>query len=244
PPPVLLPPVIEVPVPLPVTPPPVIVAPPKAPLNMTLIGTVISADGPSQSYAVIEDGRTRRQYIYRIGDFLLPDAKLAEIYRSRVVISRGDGEEDDVLVTALSGLKGTPSTGAGSGMIPPPASRERSMEGGGGIRQVSNGNWVMDRQEVDTAIAQLPELLTKARIVPNFTDGKPDGFRIFSIRQGSFYEKIGLQNGDIIKRVNNIDVGNPQNFLEVFEKLKGENNIQVEGIRDNKEERWKYNIQK
>ncbi|MEK7286007.1 MAG: type II secretion system protein GspC [Nitrospirota bacterium] len=237
----LPPPMPIVPLPLP-PPPPVIIAPPKAPLNLTLIGTVISAEGPAQSYAVIEDGRTRRQYIYRIGDFLLPDAKLKSIQRSRVVISRGEGEEDDILVTALSGLKeGT--TAPERGMIPPPSSRDRDRSHNEGIRQISNGRWMMDRREVDDAVQNLPELLTKARVVPNFTDGKPDGFRIYSIRQDSLYERIGLQNGDILKRVNNIDVGNPQNFLEVFERLKGERHIRVELIRNNKEETFNYDIQ-
>jgi general secretion pathway protein C len=205
---------------------------------MTLIGTVVSAEGPSQSYAVIEDGRTRRQYIYRIGDFLLPDAKLTHIYRTRVIISRGD--EEEVLVTALSGLKGGTTSApapAPSTAVPP---RERAEDGG--VRQVSKDRWVMDREEVDDAIAHLPELLTKARVVPNFTDGKPDGFRIFAIREDSLYAKIGLQNGDILRRVNNIDVGNPQNFLQVFERLKGEENIRIDLIRNNKEETFDYNI--
>jgi general secretion pathway protein C len=229
------PPPIILPLPLP---PPVIVAPPKAPLNMTLIGTVVSAEGPSRSYAVIEDNRVRRQYIYRIGDFLLPDAKLIQIHRTRVIISRGD--EEEVLVTALSGLKGGATPTVPDGALPH-ESRERSPDGEG-IRQVSRGRWVMDRAEVDDAIVHLPELLTKARVVPNFTDGKPDGFRIFAIREDSLYSRIGLQNGDILRRVNNIDVGNPQNFLEVFERLKGEANIKIELIRDNKEETFDYTI--
>ncbi|MBI3359421.1 MAG: hypothetical protein HY037_07595 [Nitrospirae bacterium] len=233
PPPILLPPPLPPPVPVPV--------PPKVPLNMTLIGTVVSTEGPAHSYAVIEDGRTRRQYIYRIGDFLLQDAKLVQIYRTRVVIARG--EEEEVLVTDLSGKKedNTHAPSVPKGIIPPPTSRDRPA--GAGIRQVSRDRWVMDREEVDEAIAHLPELLTKARVVPNFTEGKPDGFRIFAIREGSLYAKIGLQNGDILRRVNGVEVGNPQNFLQVFEQLKGEQNIKIDLVRNNKEESFDYNIE-
>ena len=228
PPPMILPPLLP--------PPPVLqVTPPKEPLNMTLIGTVVSADGPAQSYAVIEDGRTHRQYMYRIGDFLLQDAKLVQIFRTRVVISRGD--EEEVLVTGLSGLQGNNTKNppaSQTGIMPPGTRRERSPDGG--IRQVARDRWVMDREDVDDAIANLPELLTKARVVPNFADGKPDGFRIFAIREDSLYAKIGLKNGDILKQVNNIEVGNPQNFLSVFEKLKGEPNINIKLGRDGKDE--------
>ena len=233
---------ISLPPSLPPPPPVAEIVPPKVPLNMTLIGTVVSAEGPAESYAVIEDGRTRKQYMYRIGDFLLQDAKLVQIFRTRVIISRGD--EEEVLVTALSGLKGSttknPPIAPAPSMLPPAIPRERSSDGG--VRQVSKDRWVMDREEVDDAIAHLPELLTKARVVPNFTDGKPDGFRIFAIREDSLYNKIGLQNGDVLRRVNNIDVGNPQNFLEVLERLKGEENIRIELVRNNKEESFSYNI--
>ena len=234
---------IPLPPPLPPAPPAAIIVPPKVPLNMTLIGTVVSAEGPAQSYAIIEDGRTRRQSMYRIGDMLLQDAKLVQIFRTRVIISRGN--EEEVLVTALSGLKGgntktPPVATPAPSIIPPTMPRERHS--GSGVRQVSRDRWVMDREEVDDAIAHLPELLTKARVVPNFTDGKPDGFRIFAIREDSLYSKIGLQNGDILRRVNDVEVGNPQNFLAVFEKLKGEENIRIELVRNNKEESFNYDI--
>ncbi len=222
--------VVSLPPPVVVVPPPVIV--PKVPLNVRLIGTVVSPDNPS--YAVLEDGRTRRQFLYRVGDFLLEDAKITRIDRNRVLISRGTEE----IVLDLSG-----TTSSDSGSTVPPAAVPASIPSpGGAIRQLGKDRWVMDRSEVDYAVAHLPELLTKARVVPNFTDGKPDGFRIFAIREDSIYAKIGLQNGDILKRVNDIDVRNPQNFLQVFEQLKGEKRITIDLVRNNSEERFDYSI--
>ena len=41
----------------------------------------------------------------------------------------------------------------------------------------------------------------QARIVPSFKDGVAQGFKLFSIRPDSIYSKIGIQNGDVIKRI-------------------------------------------
>ncbi len=227
--PVLAPTPIPIPIPLP---PPVVI--PKAPLNIKLIGTVIGADSPP--YAVIEDSRSRRQSLYRVGDFLSEDAKIKRIERNRVFITRGNEE----IVLDLTGLTSTnivqPAFEAQEvipASIPPPR---------GGVRPMGNGQWVIDRAEIDYAVNHLPELLTKARVIPNFTDGKADGFRIFAIRQDSIYSKIGLQDGDILKQVNDIDVRNPQNFLQVFEQLKNERRITINLVRNNKDEVLNYNI--
>ncbi len=88
----------------------------------------------------------------------------------------------------------------------------------------------------------MPQLLTKARIIPNFKDGKPDGFRIFAIAKDSLFSKIGLQNGDILSRINNVDVKNPQNFMKVLEQLKDESSINIDLVRSNQKQTFSYDI--
>ena len=244
--PVLPPAVVFIPPPPPVIappPPPPVIVPPKVPLNVRLIGTVVRVDNPS--YAVIQDNRTQKQLIYRVGDFLLEDAKITNIARNRVVVSRGD--EEVILEISLDGVPTSRSQFL-AGRQPPsqPAPQPVAIPPGpfspGGIRQVAENHWLMERTEVDHAVNNLPELLTKARVVPNFTDGKADGFRIFAIQEDSLYAKIGLRNGDILKKVNEIDVRNPQNFLQVFQQLKDENRITIELVRNTEDKTFDYTI--
>jgi len=101
---------------------------------------------------------------------------------------------------------------------------------------------VIDRREIENAVDNLPQLMAKARLIPNINDGKPDGFRIFAIMEGSLYAKIGLQNGDILHRVNGVDVKDPQNLLKVFEQLKDESAIVVDLVRNNQKETFNYEI--
>jgi len=53
-------------------------------------------------------------------------------------------------------------------------------------------------------------------IVPYFENGVPSGFRFVSIRPGSIYRGIGIENGDIIRRVDGKVVDTPEKMLEVW----------------------------
>ncbi|MEO2054430.1 MAG: type II secretion system protein GspC [Nitrospira sp.] len=218
--------------------PPRIVAPvPKIPLDFILVGTIV---GRTRSFAIIENKRTREQSLYRVGHILEGGARITNVARNRVVILRG--EVVDVLEVAyIPNQKGQRGSQVMPSSRPPVPAAPVPMQGGG-VRKVSKNQWVLDRQEVDGAIGNLPQLLTKARIIPNFNNGKPDGFRIFAISKGSLYAKIGLQNGDILHRVNGIDVKDPKNFMQIFEQLKDESQITVDLVRRNVKETFNYEI--
>ncbi len=82
----------------------------------------------------------------------------------------------------------------------------------------------------------------QARIVPAFKDGVATGFKLFSIRPDSLYTKIGIQNGDVIKRINGFDINSPDKALEVYTKLKESNRIEIEIDRNGANVRKTYNV--
>ncbi|HLG22482.1 MAG TPA: type II secretion system protein GspC [Candidatus Manganitrophaceae bacterium] len=201
------------------------------PLNVNLLGTVVGSEGIS--FAIIEDGKTKEQLLYALGDFLAEDAKIIQISRNKVTLLRGNEKETLEFSLVPEENKGAPR------LLPFPVSQAAS---GAGIRQISKNRWVLDRREIEGAVDNLPQLLTKARIIPNFSDGKPDGFRIFAISEESLFAKIGLQNGDVLHRVNGIEVKDPQNFLKVFQQLKDETSVTVDLARNNQKETFSYEI--
>ncbi|HET6370378.1 MAG TPA: type II secretion system protein GspC [Nitrospiria bacterium] len=218
---------------------PAVAAVPLSPLNLTLIGTVV---GPGKRYAVIEDGKTHVQTLYHLGDQIgeepqgaqgQPEGKIIRIARNEVVILRQGQRE--VLTTSLNGDSKPVA------IVPQPI-QPAAPASGSSIRQVAEGKWVLDRREVESAVENLPQLLTKARVIPNFTNGKPDGFKIFAIDTTSLYAKIGLQNGDVIQRINGIEMRDPQNFMRVFQQLKDEPNITIDLVRNNQKETFGYEI--
>ncbi len=216
-----------------------------APLNLTLVGTAVLKGIPA--FAVIKDPKEKNQKLYRKGDVigaLFPGdkaskPKIIEIKRNKIVLLRGKVREE--LEVKVTSGKSTPvAKRVSKRSQTPKASNSPSADST--IRQVSEGQWLLDRRELDDALKNLPQLLTKARVIPSFKDGKPDGFRIFAIAKDSLYAKIGLQNGDILHRINGVDVKNPQNFMQVIEQLKDESNINIDLVRNNNRETFSYEI--
>jgi len=98
----------------------------------------------------------------------------------------------------------------------------------GGVREVAANHWLIERAKIDAALANLPRLLTQARLIPNFSGGKADGFRLLNMQAGSFFTEIGLQEGDVLQRINGIEVNDPQNLLKAFQQLRNETAINVD----------------
>lgn len=194
------------------------------PLRMKLAGTIVGE--PEDSVAILEDPATHEQRLYRVQDMVDADSQLIEITRTEVTFLRGGQRETLGLDQDATTGAAVPQPMAG---IPVPAS--------------AGSNWILDRREVQEALGNLPQLLTKARVIPNTTpDGRTDGFRVVSIAPASFYERIGLRNGDILQRINGVEVKDPETFMRVFSQLKDESNISLDLIRNTQKETFKYEV--
>ncbi len=210
--------------------------PPLLPLRLRLIGTVVEPDG--QSFAIVEDIGTREQNLYRVGDPIGDDATLAEINRNQVAITRGPGRKLREIFEVMLEEPG-PGTSEGFAVPPQPPPVARALP----EAPTGSNARVLDKREVQEALENLPQLLTKARVVPFMTpEGKNDGFRIVSIAPNSFYDRIGLRNGDVLQRINGIEIRDPETFMRVFSQLKDESNISLDLVRRNQKESLTYEI--
>ncbi len=192
-------------------------APPPSPLSLTLIGTFVT-DG-QEPYAIIEDKKKQTQDMFLLGDSIFEQATLKKIYQDRVEIER------------LGKLEVLRLDDFGGG----------DAQAGGGIS--SNGDdFVVDEAELDKGLENLPLLLTQARAVPYFKDGRSIGLRLFAIKSGSLYEKIGLKNGDILKSINGNSLADITQALKLFEQLKQERSINLVLEREKQDREFKYTI--
>lgn len=218
------------PIVLPETMAPVLVTPLDLPI--ILVGTGMGEG--AESYAIFEDRATREQQVYRLRDVVRDGAILAKIDRNQAILRLGTQEQ--ILTIYNDGTQDVSPPGPGTGPATDAAGSTT------GIRQVQPNQWVLDKQEVTAALGNLSQLLTKARVIPNFADGKPDGFKIFSIAPDSLYAKIGLQNGDVLQQINGVEIKDPENFMRVFQQLKDENRIALDFVRNNRRESFSYEI--
>jgi general secretion pathway protein C len=200
--------------------------PPLPPLNARLIGTVLDREG---GYAIIEDGQTRRQELYRLHE-QFKDGKLVVIERERVSLARPGKTE----VLELAFLERS-----GPLLPPPPAPAAPPAPA---VAEVNDNRFVVDQKELNNAFENMNQLLTQARMVPFFNAGKADGFRIFAIRPNSLFEKIGLRDGDVLQRINGNELTDPARAFELFEQLKDERAIAVELMRNGAKQTLSYEI--
>jgi general secretion pathway protein C len=197
-------------------------------LNIKLWGTAVSSH-PEHSFAIIEDLAAREQHLYRVGDPVLDVATLARVEWDRVVLDRDGAEE--VLELALERRK----PDAGGAARPVPAAQDR-------IRRTAGNKFLIDRRELEQTVDNLNEVFTQARAVPFFQDGKTVGFRVFAIKPGSVFERIGLKNGDVIKRVNGVELTDPTKAITLFTELQNEGHIAVDLERNKQAQNFSYDI--
>ncbi|NPC82261.1 hypothetical protein HPC49_29090 [Pyxidicoccus fallax] len=96
--------------------------------------------------------------------------------------------------------------------------------------------------ELQNALANPTELLTQARALPAVEDGKTVGFKLASVRQNSLYTRIGLQNGDVLKRINGLTLETPERALEAFAKLREARHIELDIARNGTPLRKVYDV--
>ena len=75
-------------------------------------------------------------------------------------------------------------------------------------------------------------------------NGKPAGFRIRHLIKGNDFEKLGIENGDIIKKVNGLEVNDIPDILKTVYKLSDDTNFQMEVERNGQTEILNYKLDK
>lgn len=208
--------------------------PPPSPLRVTLAGVAVK--GPGRSFCVIADARQKQQ-LYRVGETIEgTDATVKAVEWGRCILDRNGKEE----VLELTAKKST--------AVPrSPAVRTGSMRGvyrpaPESIQRVSDTEYVIERDEVDRALENMNQLFTQIRAVPHFEGGKAIGFRLFAIRHGSIFDRIGLRNGDILQRVNGVTLDDPTRALAMLEELRNESQLTVEIIRNRQPQTLTYQV--
>ncbi len=203
-------------------------------LRVKLLGTLLST-APGWSIGSILDLGNQRSSTVMVGD-RVQNAEVLSILRDRVIIANNGRRE---FIGAELGDGAPP---------PPPIATTRPVAEpaggayGAGIKALDDNNYEVPRNEVDKALANLNDLAMQARIVPAFKDGQAEGFKLFSIRPDSLYSKIGIVNGDVIKRINGFEMNSPEKALEVYTKLKDTNRIDIELDRNGSTLRKTYNV--
>jgi len=205
------------------------------PVHSSLHGTLVStaiADPAKYSLCQITNPDLNETQVYAIGD-KYQGARIYAVEKERALIdNNGVNEYIDNNAAAPPNLGISP-------MPPPP----QPGGGGEGVKQLSENQYVVAKSEINNALTNLSDLATKARIVPSFKNGVANGFKLFSIVPDSLYAKIGVQNGDVIRRINGYEMNSPDKALEIYQKLRDASRIEIELERRGETVRKSYSIE-
>jgi len=194
--------------------------------DIMLIGTVV---GPQKlSYGVFKDS-AGVQEIYKIGDPVYDIGKLYRVERDKVVISKA-GKTVEIL---LEDVKVKEVSKQASAAGPSPSSF---------AQKIGRSTYMVDQARLQQAIANPGQMMTDARLKPNIVNGREEGFVLSEVKQGGVYQSLGLQDGDVLLRINEYDISNPERALQAFTALKGMERVQVDLIRSGSRMTMTYQI--
>ncbi len=195
----------------------------KSNLPYVLIGTLVHIKPEDSSCTIMDDKKIHG--FFQIGD-QMQQVTIAAIKRKRVeFLNSGILEYIEIPPVALepnkpSGLVAGWSSGAA------PTGTTAPTQVSDSIVAVGEDRYIIDRREVESAFDNLNNLLREARVIPD-----KDGFKFVAIKRDSIYSKLGLRRGDILQRVNGVNIETPEKAFQVFQQLKNQSSITIDLIR-------------
>ncbi|HOU04999.1 MAG TPA: PDZ domain-containing protein [Smithellaceae bacterium] len=183
-----------------------------------LKGTIAGTD--SFGFIIIEERNSKKQRLYRIGD-MIGTARVVSISRNTATINR---EGRDITLK----IKHTPEA--------PLLSRSAR-------EKIRSSQISVEKKEVTKRLEDLKIAMNDAQVRSYFVGGAQQGYIISNIKPNSIYQKLGLQNGDIIIDVNNKRMQNIDDLLELVNLMQAGQNIVLNLKRNGKDERINYSFQ-
>ena len=104
----------------------------------------------------------------------------------------------------------------------------------------AGGSIVVNRNEIAAGLQDMGSMLRQAQVRPYFNAGVPDGFIVSGIQPGSLYQRMGIQNGDIIQGVDSRNIRTADDMMLLFNTLKGAAGMSLAIKRSGKEEVLNY----
>jgi len=184
--------------------------------DFDLKGTV--ACNSSFGFIFIEERDTHKQKLYRLGDNI-GSAKLIKITRNTATL-RIDGRETTLKVKAT--LEGS--------LLPNSPSSATSK------------NMTLSKKTVNENLSDLKSIMSQAVVRPYLNKGVQEGLIISNIAPNSLYEKMGLQNGDILIDVNNKPLQSADNLLQTVNLMQSGSSIDLNVKRNGKIETINYSF--
>lgn len=170
-------------------------------LPLDLLGTIAGRNG--RGYAIIEERDKKKQGLFKVGD-TVAGATLREVRRNAVVLNLSGKDE----LLEVRSMPREPLAGTGGAAPAAAAPPQRPGE-----RLPPNAPSRAAAAQDSPALKEVRDLLAEGQAKPHFNSGRMEGFYINKVREGSYMQKAGLEDGDIVQSVNNRKIENANDVV-------------------------------
>ena len=212
---------------------------PATPLNLRLAGVFFVERGGDRALALIAEGNGVERG-YRIGESLPGGARLDQIQRDSVVVSRG-GRREVLNLPRLEDAGKMPVSEGVSPTMPLEPEMPMPIE----AEMVPEPTTFHEPRPIDaTAVAtrlrgagsNRPQGLEDIAFAsPYVQNGQFLGFRLRPGRDRQLMQQLGLNSGDVITEVNGSRINNPMQGLAMLQELLHAERINVRVLRNGAE---------
>lgn len=186
-------------------------------LNLRLIGTTVWGE---KSSVIIKDLTKGTQGFYRLGD-IIKGFKITKILQDSATLTKKDQE----LVLKLAKGSSFPPSGEFA-------------------RKIDKDSWALSADKITDMVSNINQYAGQVIAYQHRENGKPSGFKIHHLKQGNDFEKMGIENGDIIKKVNGLEVNDLSDVLKTVYQLSNDTTFHMEVERNSQAKTLNYQLDK
>ncbi|MBI5789038.1 MAG: hypothetical protein HZA78_09315 [Candidatus Schekmanbacteria bacterium] len=173
-----------------------------------LAGTTFFGHNHHLNKAVIEDLLSARQSTYPVQSIIPYGSKLVQILKDRIIIEK-NGVKKNIKIT---------------GSLDNPAQRKNLTTQG--YQQVAQNEWLIKPNVMLKNNQKIEDILSEADIGLYYTDDLGiQGLKVNKFKPGSLFKELGVQEGDIIKGVNEEKIVDVKSALSAYKKLRNSPNV-------------------
>lgn len=195
--------------------------------HLKLKGTLFTSS--LNPLAIIEDTRSGQAVMYELGDIIESGFKIIDITRGEVSLKAPEGE---FKISFPTGAIGQPLTASS-----PESENYYNISREGDI-------FVVDEATVSDATRSIKDIMRNVKVSPHFIDGKPSGLAVTRFTPIGILKEIGVKEGDVIRSINGLSLNTPYQIFTAYYKLKNQQELKVDIIRDKNPLVLTYQIKK
>lgn len=177
---------------------------------------------PSMSFVTLEDGK---DVIFLDIGQSFKGYTLHKVYPKKAIFTRG-GKQYELTLADETDKKAAQAT------------RNNGKRRGEAVQTMKN----IPRDEIRSYQKDMSRIWSNIGLKEHKSGGKTDGFVVTFVKNGSVFEQLGLQKGDILTEANGIRISSYKDALNLYKKIDTIKVFKLTILRNNEEKELEYEI--